>query len=288
MALTICSRYCPRTQRENLNLFLNSIVAWVCYFILSITSPWQAFAQDELPKLSVLPIQLVGLDNEFPSRNKSKLDALHKQLASALLSESQPLDQWLLAKARTLSYNLGRSLHPVLSGPSVFPIESPAYVVPILCRIDQHIVVATQLVSVSQNLLLASEQKFTPLAAWEGEGSPIAFTAEWARSLGSRMKPMDKETQGFSVDLTLQRGSHNSRVGSHNCLNMVLANELQKTMNVSDPLDLLEGYRLRQLMTNSSPKKSPRTYSIDWGQNPKGPTFDVQLNAIESVFGSSG
>ncbi|RZA21182.1 MAG: hypothetical protein EOP10_17080 [Proteobacteria bacterium] len=263
-------------------------MTWLCHFILVIASPWQAFAQEQLPKLSVLPIQLIGLDNEFFSRNKSKLEALHKQLASAVLSESQPLDQWLKAQGRTLSYNLGRSLHPVLSGPSTLPLEASAYVVPILCRIDQQIVVATQLVDVSQNLLLASEQKFTPMAAWDGQGSPIAFTAEWAQSLSSRIKPIDKATQGFSIDFTLQRGSHNTRVGSHNCLNMLLANELQKTMNVPDPLDLLEGYRLRQLMTNSSPKKSTRTYSIDWGQNLKGPTFDVELNAIESVLGSSG
>lgn len=287
MAFSICNRICSRMQRKNGEIFSKPFRAWLSLLMFVTIPGAPAFAQTELPMLSVLPWQLIGLDNEFPTRHQKKLDALHKQLAGAALTTSQPLDLWLEAKGRTLPFNLKRSLHRVLSGESTLAPTGPAYIVPILCRVNEHIVVATELVDLSQNLLLSSEQVFTALKAWDGESSPLSITTKWTKSLGSRLKGIDKKTEAFKIDLNLRRGSSNTIVGSYNCLNMLLAHELQKSMNVPTPLNLLEGYRLRQLLPNSPPKKSTRSYSIDWGVNPKGPEFETSMNLSESVMGGS-
>lgn len=284
MALSICSRYCFRTQRENRKKFSKAFTAWLCLFISTSVLPAKAFAQDELPKLSILPWQLIGLDNEFPSRNKKKLESLQKQIAAAALQDTQALDLWLEGKGRSLPLNLKHSLHPVLSGSSSLATPGSAYIVPILCRVGEHVVVATELVDLSQNLLLASEQQFTPHAAWADEAAPISFNQTWIQNLASRIKGIDPDTQAYKIDFSLRRGSDTSIVGSHKCLNMLLAHELQKSLNVPTPLDLLEGYRLRQLMANSSPKKSTRTFSIDWGMHPKGLVYEADINASESVM----
>lgn len=286
MAFSICNRIFSSTQRENGKIFTKSCCAWLCFLIILALHAPEAAAQDEVPKLSVLPWQLIGLDNEFPTRHKKKLDELHKQLAGATLTNTQALDLWLEAKGRKLPYNLKRSLNRVLSGESTLATPGAAYIVPVLCRVNEHIVVATQLVDLSQNILLSSEQLFTPLKAWEGESPPLSLTSAWTQNLGSRIKGIDTEAEAFKIDLALRRGSNTSVVGSYECLNMLLAHELQKSLNVPTPLNLLEGYRLRQLLANSRPKKSTRTYSVDWGVNPKGPSYAASLNVSESVRGA--
>lgn len=286
MAFSICRRYCLDTQRENHKKIAKAFSSWVSIILLLTISPAKAFAQDELPKISVLPWQLIGLDNEFPTRNKKKLEALQKQIADAALADQQPLDLWLESKGRTLPLNLKRSLNRVISGSSQLTTASSAYIVPVLCRIADHVVVATELVDVSQNLLLSSEQQFTPLAAWSAEAAPVSITADWIQKLGSRIKGIDPDSQAYKIDFGLRRGSNSSIVGAYKCLNMLLAHELQKTENVPTPLDLLEGYRLRQLLPSSSPKKSTRTFLVDWGINPSGPTYEADINESESVMGA--
>ncbi len=286
MALTICKRNLPSTQRENERILNNSFVICMTGLIFCLSLASSAFAQAKVPDLSVLPWQLIGLDNEFATRNAKKLEALHAQLLQNILPNSQSLDLWLEAQGRVLPYNLKHSLHRVATGKA--PIIVPSYVIPIICRIDESIIVATELAGLSDNFLLSSRQQFTSRSAWEGEGgAPLAINAAWASELNAGIHLPDKEAAAFKLDLGLLRSSHNTIVGTHECLNMLVAHELQKTMMVPTPLDLLEGYRLRQnLFPASQVKRSTRTLLVDWGMNPTGPRLEALVLASESVLGS--
>lgn len=291
MALTICNRYSLRKQTENRKIFSKSLLTWFSSITLSLCLMSQAIAQDKVqdkaPELSLLPWQLIGLDNEFATRNTKKLKALHSQIQASLLTEAKPLDLWIEAEGRTLPLNLKHSLHPVQSGKAKGSVSAPAYVLPVLCRVGEDIVVATELLNLSDNFLLSAKQQFTARAAWEGESAPITIADNWGQELFEKIRLPETEAAAFKVDLGLLRSSHNTIKGSHECLNMLVAHELQKTMMVPTPLDLLEGYRLRQtLLTGSAPKRSTRTFLLDWGRDPKGPKLAAQVISSESVLGS--
>lgn len=288
MALTMCSRYSPRKQTQNTKLFSKSLLTWFSFFVFNLCLASQLFAQAQVPELSLLPWQLIGVDNEFVSRNGKKIQALHSQLQQSVLSTPQPLDLWMEAQGRTLPLNLKHSLHPILSGKSLGGLPASTYIVPILCRIGDRIIVATELVSLKDNFLLSAKQQFTAREAWEGDSpAPLTIGAAWGQGLVSAIRQEDAEAPAFKVDLSLLRSSHNSIDGTHQCLNMLLAHELQKTMMVPTPLDLLEGYRLRQnLIPDSAPKRSTRTFLLDWGQNPTSNKLVALVIASESVMSS--
>ncbi|MBC7661919.1 MAG: hypothetical protein H7249_19680 [Chitinophagaceae bacterium] len=287
MALTFCNRYWAGKQTQNGKLFSKPLLTWFSCLIFTLSHAHQAFAETIVPELSVLPWQLIGVDNEFATRNKTKLAALYQQLKQSLLTESQPLDQLLEKQGQILPLNLKHSIHPVASGKPTFSVPGPSYLVPVLCLAGESIVVATELVTLSDNALIASKQQFTPKTAWDSPAAPLAIGAPWAQDLAAAIRGADTEALAFKVDFTLLRSSHNSIEGTHECFNMLVAHELQKTMMVPTPLDLLEGYRLRQLLSpTSQPKRSTRTFLLDWGRDPKGPQLSALLRSSESVLGS--
>ncbi len=286
MAFSICSRYCFPTQRENGKFFSKAWLACILFLILSFTQARQAFAENEIPQLSILKWQLIGLDNEFPSRNKKKLESLHKLLGERLVTAPSPTATWLESKGHTLPLNLKNSLKGATSGESKIALEAPAYVVPILCQIGKTIVVAVELVDLKQHRLMSSRQVFTAQEAWEQDSAPTIIDAEWAEAL-AKVKGIDEDTKAYKLGLTLRRGSNSSIEGSYQCLNMLLAHELQKSLNVPTPLDLLEGYRLRSLSANPGPVRSTRTLAVDWGDKAEGPNFKTQINISESVMGAN-
>ncbi len=286
MASTICNRKRVRAQRENSRKFKSLLALCLALLTASLSLAPSAFAADKAPGLSILPWQLIGTDNEFFTRNHEKLAALHQQLAQSLVNNAQPLDTWIAAQGRTLPYNLQHSLHPVLAGESKSGESSPAYVVPILCRIGPAIIVATELVDLQDNRLIAAKQKFTPDSAWEN-GTPISLGTDWAESLKSDSKPKDPDAPAFKLALGLLRSSSTTLKGQHECFNMLLGHELHKTFAVPTPLDLLEGYRLRQtLLGATKPIRSTRTLLVDWGMKPEFPKLKTQVLASESVLGS--
>ena len=289
MALIICRRNLLPTQRENETLFNSSFLTYLSGLILAACLTVPLMAESKAPEVSLLPWQLIGVDNEFATRNGKKLDGLRTQLQQSLMSAAQPLDLWLEGRGQVLPLNLKRSLHRVMSGTSELKTTSPTYVIPILCRIGDSLVVATELIDLADNFMLSAKQQFTSKSSWEGVGpAPLALGKNWIEDLQRNLRPLESEAAAFKLDLALQRSSHDSIAGSHECLTMALAHELQKTMMVPTPINLLEGYRVRQpLLPDSQPRRSSRTVRIDWGQNPTGPKIEAQVAASESVFGSA-
>lgn len=291
-------RFSVRLPREILYFFAKACSSCILLLIWGANPhAYAADSQEGWRSAALMPWQLIGLDAEFTLRHRDQLQKLHAALQDAWIQNPKPLGQMAKEAKVALSLNEQRLAHSIMAGQSRSSLAEPHHLQPIICPVGDSLLFAIELISTGRAQLLAAQQILVPRADWEQwkktAPAPLMPSPSWQEAVQKLLKEpvipaKEARENPFKLRLGLLRGSHDGRKGSHLCLNMLTAHALAPTFTLLPLVGEREAFHLRRVWDIQEPMiRATRELVLDWGMQPKGPSFEADARWSEAVLGSS-